>query len=219
MGLVCTVSHELDHDGIAHERFLRGGPFAILPMKGKKSSLVWTEKSELARELLQLNGESFLGELRWRFGDFLGDVSLVGGVWSYPLSLTMAENLVAQRTALIGDAAHAIHPIAGQGLNLGLRDAAVLVEIMNDARAIGLDIGDQEALRRYSRWRRFDGMTMAAVTDGLNRLFVHDSEVFRMVRNAGLTAVNSSRPLKALFQKHAMGLLGKLPKLIEGERL
>ena len=218
-GLVCTVAHELDHEGIAHERFLRGGPFAILPMKGKKSSLVWVEKTELARELLQVKTEPFLDELKWRFGDFLGDLSLVGRVWSYPLSLTMAKDLVAQRTALVGDAAHAIHPIAGQGLNLGLRDAAVLVEVMDDARSIGLDIGDQETLRRYSRWRRFDGLTMAVVTDGLNRLFAHDSEVFRMVRNAGLTAVNSNRPLKALFQKHAMGLLGKLPKLLEGERL
>ena len=126
---------------------------------------------------------------------------------------------MAQRIGLVGDAAHAIHPIAGQGLNLGLRDAAVLVEVMDDARSIGLDIGDQGTLRRYSRWRRFDGLTMALVTDGLNRLFAHDSEIFRVMRNAGLTAVNSNRPLKALFQKHAMGLLGKLPKLLEGERL
>ena len=218
-GLVCTVAHELDHEGIAHERFLRGGPFAILPMKGRKSSLVWTETTELARELQQLRSNVFLDELRWRFGDFLGDLSLVGKVWSYPLRLTMAEELVAQRTALVGDAAHAIHPIAGQGLNLGLRDVAVLVEVISDARSLGLDIGERETLRRYSRWRRFDGFTMAAVTDGLNRLFVHDSEPLRMVRNAGLTVVNSNRPLKAIFQKHAMGLLGKLPKLIEGEPL
>ena len=219
MGLVCTVAHELDHEGIAHERFLRGGPFAILPMKGKRSSLVWTERTALARELLKVKAETFLDELRWRFGDFLGELDLAGRVWSYPLSLTMAEDLVAQRTALVGDAAHAIHPIAGQGLNLGLRDAAVLVEVMADARYLGLDIGDQGTLHRYSRWRRFDALTMAAVTDGLNRLFVHDSEVFRVVRNVGLTAVNSNRPLKALFQKHAMGLLGKLPKLLEGETL
>ena len=219
MGLVCTVAHELDHEGIAHERFLRGGPFAILPMKGKRSSLVWTERTELARELLKVKAETFLDELRWRFGDFLGDLGLAGRVWSYPLSLTMAKDLVAQRTALVGDAAHAIHPIAGQGLNLGLRDAAVLVEVMADARYLGLDIGDQGTLRRYSRWRRFDGLTMALVTDGLNRLFAHDSEIFRVMRNAGLTAVNSNRPLKALFQKHAMGLLGKLPKLLEGEPL
>ena len=219
VGLVCTVVHELDHEGIAHERFLRGGPFAILPMKGKRSSLVWTERTELARELLKVKAETFLDELRWRFGDFLGELGLAGRVWSYPLSLTMAKDLVAQRTALVGDAAHAIHPIAGQGLNLGLRDAAVLVEVMADARYLGLDIGDQGTLHRYSRWRRFDALTMAAVTDGLNRLFVHDSEVFRLVRNVGLTAVNSNRPLKALFQKHAMGLLGKLPKLLEGEPL
>ena len=219
MGLVCTVAHELDHEGIAHERFLRGGPFAILPMKGKRSSLVWTERTELARELLKVKAETFLDELRWRFGDFLGELGLAGRVWSYPLSLTMAKDLVAQRTALVGDAAHAIHPIAGQGLNLGLRDAAVLVEVMADARYLGLDIGDQATLHRYSRWRRFDALTMAAVTDGLNRLFVHDSEVFRLVRNVGLTAVNSNRPLKALFQKHAMGLLGKLPKLLEGKPL
>jgi len=219
MGIVCTVAHEFDHEGIAHERFLRGGPFAILPMKGKKSSLVWVEKTELARELLRLKAEAFLDELRWRFGDFLGDLSPIGRVWSYPLSLSMARDLVAQRIVLVGDAAHAIHPIAGQGLNLGLRDAAVLVEVMDDARSIGLDIGDQGTLRRYSGWRRFDGLTMALVTDGLNRLFAHDSEIFRVMRNAGLTAVNSNRPLKALFQKHAMGLLGKLPKLLEGERL
>jgi len=217
-GIVCTVAHELSHEGIAHERFLRGGPFAILPMKGRKSSLVWTERTELAGELVKLDRQVFLDELSWRFGNFLGDLRLVSPVWSYPLRLTMARNLKANRIALVGDAAHAIHPIAGQGLNLGLRDAAVLAEVLSDALSLGLDIGDQETLARYSRWRQFDGLTMVAVTDGLNRLFSDDSTFLQGARDIGLTAVNSSTTLKRLFQRHAMGLLGKLPKLFEGKR-
>ena len=217
-GIVCTVAHELSHKGIAHERFLRGGPFAILPMKGRKSSLVWTEKTELAVELVKLDRQVFLDELSWRFGNFLGDLRLESPVWSYPLRLTMARSLKANRIALVGDAAHAIHPIAGQGLNLGLRDAAVLAEVLSDALSLGLDIGDQETLARYSRWRQFDGLTMVAVTDGLNRLFSHDSALLQGARDIGLTAVNRSVILKSLFQRHAMGLLGKLPKLFEGDQ-
>jgi 2-octaprenyl-6-methoxyphenol hydroxylase len=216
-GIVCTVAHDSSHEGIAHERFLRGGPFAILPMKGRKSSLVWTERTDLASELVKLDQQVFLDELSWRFGSFLGDLSLVSPVWSYPLRLTMAQDLNANRMVLVGDAAHAIHPIAGQGLNLGLRDAAVLAEVLSDARSLGLDIGDQETLSRYSRWRQFDRLTMVAVTDGLNRLFSYDSSPLRVVRDIGLSAVNSSATVKTLFQRHAMGLLGKLPKLLEGK--
>ncbi len=219
VGIVCTVAHERPHHGIAHERFLPAGPFAILPMIGDRSSLVWTERADLAPTMTALGEADFNAEMARRFGDFLGWVEVVGGRWSYPLGLVHAECYVAERLALVGDAAHAIHPIAGQGLNLGLRDAAALAEALVDDRRLGLDIGSAGTLERYQRWRRFDSLVLMAVTDGLNRLFSNDVEPLRLARDVGLAMVNRAVPLKRLIMRHAMGTLGRTPRLVRGQRL
>ncbi|MPY70911.1 MAG: NAD(P)-binding protein [Alphaproteobacteria bacterium] len=218
-GIVCTVEHARDHGGAAQERFLPAGPFAILPMTGRRSSIVWTERDDIAPAILALDEAGFAEELGLRFGDYLGDLRVVGPVFSYPLGLLHAETYVAARLALIGDAAHAIHPIAGQGLNIGLRDVAALAEVTVDTMRLGLDPGGAVALDRYERWRRPDNATMLAVTDGLNRLFSNDLAPLRTLRDAGLAAVNRAAPLKRLFMRHAMGLVGDLPRMIRGEAL
>jgi 2-octaprenyl-6-methoxyphenol hydroxylase len=223
-GIVCTVAHERPHHGVAHEHFLPAGPFAMLPMTDAedgthRSSIVWTERRELAPAMMALGPEGFAAEIVRRFGDSLGGLAPIGGRWSYPLSLLHAERYVDRRLALIGDAAHAIHPIAGQGLNLGLRDVAALAEAVVDARRLGLDLGDAGVLARYERWRRLDTLMLIAATDGLNRLFSNDLPPLRLARDLGLAAVNSLPPLKRLFMGHAMGLLGDLPRLIRGEAL
>lgn len=216
MGIVCTVRHERDHGGIAHERFLPAGPFAILPLTGRRSSLVWTEHKDLAPAVMALDDRAFNAEMRRRFGDFLGPAETIGPRWNYPLSLFHAERTLAHRLALIGDAAHGMHPIAGQGLNMGLRDAAALAEVLVDAARLGLDIGDAGVLERYQRWRRFDTVVLLAATDALNRLFSNDIAPVRLARDAGLAAVNRIVPLKRFFMRHAGGRLGKLPRLMEG---
>ncbi len=218
-GIVLTVAHELDHAGIAHERFLPAGPFAILPLPGRRSSLVWTERRDMAAHIVALDDARFAEELRHRFGDFLGEVQPIGPRWSYPLAFHRAETCVAQRTALAGDAAHTLHPLAGQGLNLGLRDAAALAEVIVDARRLGLDFGAADQLARYERWRRLDAVALIAVTDGLNRLFSNDVAPLRVGRDIGLGAVNRLTPLKRLFAGHARGTSGKLPRLLLGETL
>jgi 2-octaprenyl-6-methoxyphenol hydroxylase len=218
-GIVTTVRHERPHRGIAVEHFLPAGPFAILPMTGNRSSIVWTEREELAPRLMRLSDPEFAAELRARFGDFLGALEPVGPRWAYPLSLLLAERYVAPRLALLGEAAHLIHPIAGQGLNLGIRDVAALAELVIDARRLGLDIGDDWVLRRYEEWRRFDSLLLAAVTDGLNRLFSNDLAPVRLARDLGLAIVDRLPPVKRFLMRDAMGLTGRLPRLVRGEKL
>ena len=223
-GIVCTVAHERPHNGVAHEHFLPSGPFAMLPMTDAedgthRSSIVWTEKRDLAPAMMALDGGDFAREIARRFGDSLGRLEAIGGRWCYPLSLLYAERSVDKRLALVGDAAHGIHPIAGQGLNLGLRDVAALAETVVDARRLGLDVGGPEVLARYERWRRTDSLLLIAATDGLNRLFSNDIAPLRLARDLGLAAVNRVPPLKRFFMNHAMGLVGDLPRLIRGEAL
>ena len=217
IGIVCTVQHQYPHHGVAQEKFLPAGPFAILPMTGQRSSIVWTEKAELAPVLLELPDQEFAEELQIRFGDYLGDLEVVGPKFSYPLGLLHADHYIAPRLALAGDAAHAIHPIAGQGLNIGIRDAAALAEIIVDALRLGLDPGSVNVLEGYERWRRFDNTMMIAATDGLNRIFSNDVGPIKFARDVGLAAVNRTPSLKRLFMRHAMGVLGDLPRLIRGE--
>jgi 2-octaprenyl-6-methoxyphenol hydroxylase len=216
-GIVATVAHEKPHKGVAYEHFLPSGPFAILPMTENRSSLVWTEASAQAPAMLALNEEGFNEEVARRFGAHLGATKVVGGRWSYPLSFHLARDYVRPRFALAGDCAHGIHPIAGQGLNLGLKDAAALAEILLDAARLGLDIGSLSVLKRYERWRRFDSFTLAASTDALNRLFSNDIAPLRHLRDLGLGIVDAIGPARRFFMKHAGGDVGKLPRLMRGE--
>jgi 2-octaprenyl-6-methoxyphenol hydroxylase len=219
VGIVTTVEHELDHHGIAHERFLPAGPFAVLPMTGKRSSLVWTEPEHLAPALMRLDDERFGEEMHKRFGDFLGATRADGPRWSYPLGFHHAERYIAPRVALIGDAAHGIHPIAGQGLNLGLKDVAALAEVLADAKGLGLDMGSATVLERYENWRRVDNTVLAVATDSLNRLFSNDIMPLRLARSWGLGDVNHIGPARRFFMRHARGTVGDLPRLMTGERL
>lgn len=217
-GIVCSVEHEFSHCGIAHERFLPSGPFAILPLTGNRSSLVWTEKSHLVETIMSLSERAFESEVRRRIGDFLGEVKVIGGRWAYPLSLQYTQNYVADRLALVGDAAHGIHPISGQGLNLGIKDVAVLIEVLTDARRVGLDIGSTTVLENYGRWRTTDNASVYAITDIFNRLFSNDIKPVKLARDLGMAAINEVTPLKNFFMSHARGTVGELPKLLRGER-
>ncbi len=218
-GIVCTVEHELPHDGIAHEHFLPAGPFAILPLKGNRSSIVWTEREALVPALMALDDAAFISELGLRFGDFLGVLKVTGPRWAYPLTLQYAARATDTRLALAGDAAHGMHPIAGQGLNMGLRDVAALAEVLADGRRLGADPGDAMVLEKYERWRRFDNTLMLAMTDALNRLFSNNVAPLRLARDLGLATVNKLPPLKRLFMKHAMGTVGDLPRLMKNQAL
>ena len=222
--LVLTVSHEQPHGNVAHERFLAGGPFAILPMTDgpdgeHRSSIVWSERSDLADALLGLDDVRFLQELEWRFGDFLGDIRLVGPHWCWPVGLVLAECFFAERLALAGDAACGIHPIAGQGFNLGIRGVAALVECVVDAFRLGLDIGGPAVLADYQRRQRADSILLAGVTDGLNRLFSNDIPPVRAARQLGFAAVGRMPGLKRALMRHAMGVAGAPPRLVRGEPL
>jgi 2-octaprenyl-6-methoxyphenol hydroxylase len=217
--IVINVGHERDHQGRAEEHFLPAGPFAILPLKGRRSSIVWTETTREAERIVALPDDDFHVELEQRFKLHLGEINVIGARRVHPLGFFVARSFVAERIALIGDAAHVIHPIAGQGLNMGLKDVAALAEVIVDAVRLGLDPGAATALERYQRWRRFDTMAMGLATDGLNRLFSNRSDVLRLARDVGLGLVDRVPNLKHLFIREAAGLLGEVPKLLRGELL
>ena len=216
-GVVATVSLGRDHGNVAHEYFLPSGPFAILPLTGRRASLVWTESTRRGEALQAASDEAFLSHLMRRFGDFLEDVTVLGPRFVYPLSLQLAEQLTAPRTALIGDAAHAVHPVAGQGLNMGLKGAAALAEVLVDALRLGEDIGSETVLDRYARWRRFDNAALTAGFDGFVRLFSNDIAPLRLARTLGMAAVNRIAPLRRAFMHEAGGATGDLPRLLRGE--
>jgi 2-octaprenyl-6-methoxyphenol hydroxylase len=218
-GIVATIEHERPHNGVAQELFLPSGPFAILPMTGNRSSIVWSERSDQAPAYLRLPEDQFMAEVAQRFGDQWGALKLAGPRWSYPLTMHLARSYIAPRFALAGDSAHGVHPIAGQGLNLGLRDAAALAEVIVDARRLGLDAGSDVVLERYEGWRKFDNVLFAAAMDGLNRLFSNDIAPIKFARRAGIDVVDAIAPLKRFFMRQAGGVTGGMPKLLRGEPL
>ncbi|MGE0741457.1 MAG: UbiH/UbiF/VisC/COQ6 family ubiquinone biosynthesis hydroxylase [Hyphomonadaceae bacterium] len=217
--IVATIQHEKPHDAVAHEFFLPNGPFAILPLKGERSNIVWAEPRAAAEALLKMSEPDFLAELKLRFGDFLGALALEGPRFGYPLSLQLAERMIDERVALAGDSAHGIHPLAGQGLNLGLKDCAALAECVADGVGLGLDPGDVSILERYQRWRRFDNVSMALGMEFFDKLFSNDIAPLRAARSFGLAAVNAVGPARRFFMKYAGGGAGDLPKLLRGETL
>ena len=225
-GIVATVAHEKPHDGVAHEFFLPSGPFAILPMtpvreggliKKHRSSLVWTERADAAPAYMALDDEKFRIEIENRFGPHLGAVTPAGPRWSYPLAFTLAQSYVAPRLALIGDAAHAIHPIAGQGYNLGIKDIAALADVLSDGRDVGLDIGALTVLQNYQKWRRFDSAALALGCDSLVRLFSNDFGPLRLARDLGLSAAGKLKPMREFFMRQAGADMGALPSLMARE--
>ena len=213
--VVCAVAHDKPHGGIAHQFFMPNGPLAILPLTGNRSSIVWSETTGRAAQLMTLDDDQFLDALRPAFGSFLGQISLEGARFSYPLGLTLAQSFIANRVALIGDAAHGVHPIAGQGLNAGLRDVAALAQVLSEARERGEDIGGAQPLARYQTWRRFDTTTLALATDTFNRLFSNDNSLFRAARDLGMAVINATPTLRRGFIREAAGLTGDLPKLMQ----
>ncbi|MFU8823018.1 UbiH/UbiF/VisC/COQ6 family ubiquinone biosynthesis hydroxylase [Yoonia sp.] len=214
--VVCAVAHDKPHGGIAHQFFMPAGPLAILPLTENRSSIVWSEKSARAQDLIGMDDTDFLEALKPAFGSFLGNIRLTGARFSYPLNLTLANSLIADRVALVGDAAHGIHPIAGQGLNAGLRDVAALADVLTTARSRGEDIGSAQTLQRYQEWRRFDTATLALATDTFNRLFSNDNPLVRAARDIGMGLVNSAPRLRRGFMRQAAGLNGDLPRLMQG---
>ncbi len=218
-GIVVTIGHERDHQGRAEEHFLPAGPFAILPLKGKRSSLVWTETRNDAARIMALSKDEFKAEMETRFGLHLGELNVLDTPRSFPLGYFAARSFISERLALVGDAAHVIHPIAGQGLNMGLKDAAALAEVIVDAARLGIDFGQADVLERYQRWRRFDTMAMGVATNSLNMLFSNRSTLLRSVRDLGLGLVDRIPPLKSAFIRQAAGLSGEVPRLLRGEAL
>jgi 2-octaprenyl-6-methoxyphenol hydroxylase len=212
--IVCAVAHEKPHHGIAHQFFMPHGPLAILPLPRNRSSIVWSETDARAAECAKMDDEKFLQALRPAFGSFLGEISLEGARFTYPLNLTLANSFIAPRLALVGDAAHGMHPIAGQGLNAGLRDVAALAETLGEARQRGEDIGSEQVLKRYQQWRRFDTATLAIATDTFNKLFSNDNPLLRAARDVGMGVVNAIPALRRGFVREAAGLTGELPRLM-----
>lgn len=217
IGIVTTVTHERPHEGRAVQHFLPGGPFAILPLKGNRSCITWTEDNDRGLAILKLDDTGFLGEIEQRFGYRLGALALAGQRAAWPLEFLMARALTAPRFALAGDAARSVHPIAGQGLNLGLRDVAALTQCVADAMRLGLDPGDGMVLERYARWRRFDSVTSAAAFNALNALFSNDHALVRAARDAGLALVERLPAIKSVLVREAAGQTGEVPRLLRGE--
>ena len=212
-GIVVSVGHQRDHHGRAEEHFLPAGPFAILPLTGKRSSLVWTETRREATRITALAADEFLRELELRFGLHLGEIKVLDQPRAFPLSYFVVRSFIGERLALVGDAAHVIHPIAGQGLNMGLKDVAALAEVIVDAARLGADFGAADVLERYQRWRRFDTMAMGVATNSLNLLFSNHSPLLRTVRDIGLGLVDRAPPVKEFFIRQAAGLSGEVPRL------
>ncbi len=219
IGIVVRVAHERPHESTAVQHFLPAGPFAILPLPGNRSCITWTEDETNARRILAMDDTAFLAEVECRFGGRLGAISLDSERQSWPLAMHLARSYVAPRFALVGDAAHGVHPLAGQGLNLALKDAAALSEVIVETARLGLDIGSSTVLQRYERWRRFDSAVSAAAFDGLNRLFSNDNAFVRAMRDAGLGIVDRTPGLKTFFVKEAAGLSGETPRLLRGEAI
>ncbi|WP_170775010.1 FAD-dependent monooxygenase [Ruegeria lacuscaerulensis] len=217
--LVCAIEHDLPHHGIAHQFFMPPGPLAILPLTGNRSSIVWSERSEAAERINALSEADYMQVLRPRFGDFLGDIRLQGDRFTYPLNLTIANSFIGDRMALVGDAAHGMHPIAGQGLNAGLRDVGALAEVLTLAGRRGEDIGSVLVLERYQEWRRFDAASLAMATDVFNKLFSNDNPLLRAGRDIGMGIVGSLPGLRRGFVREAAGLTGDLPKLLQGRAI
>lgn len=214
--LVCAIEHTLPHHGIAHQFFMPPGPLAILPLTGNRSSIVWSETHANAAAFNALSDADYLTMLRPRFGDFLGEIKLAGARYTYPLNLTLANSFIAPRLALVGDAAHGVHPIAGQGLNAGLRDIAALAHVLSDAKKRGEDIAAMPVLERYQHWRRFDTATLAVATDLTNKIFASDNPLLRLGRDIGMGIVNAVPGLRRGFIREAAGLTGELPELMRG---
>jgi len=217
--LVCAINHEKHHGGVAHQFFMSAGPLAILPLPGNRSSIVWSERTEMAEAIQSLDDAGYLKALRPRFGDFLGDISLAGKRFTYPLGLTLANSFVADRVALVGDAAHGMHPIAGQGLNAGLRDVGALAEVLTEATRRGEEIGSPLVLERYQQWRRFDATALVAATDGFNKLFSNNNPLLRLGRDIGMGVVAALPGLQRGFIREAAGLNGELPRLLQGKAI
>ena len=215
--IVFTVGHEKPHRGTAYEQFTTGGPIASLPLRGNKSSVVWSEDTEVVESLMQLDDKDFAAAASYRLNDCLGKMTIIGQRKVFPLKLNYADTIIANRFAMVGDAAHGLHPIAGQGFNLGLRDIANLTEEISNARRLGLDIGSFETLRSYQAARRFDNFSLVAATDGLNRLFTDNNKIVGFIRSSGLDAINTMNPIKNLFMRLAMGEVGSLPHLLKGQ--
>ena len=217
--LVCAIEHDKPHNGTAHQFFMPSGPLAILPLTGNRCSIVWSESKSQAAAIQGMTDADYLTILRPRFGSFRGDFRLCGARYTYPLNMTLASSFVADRLALVGDAARGVHPIAGQGLNAGLRDVAALAEVLVAAHRRGEDIGQADVLARYAKWRRFDTASLAFATDTFNRLFSNDNPLLRAGRDLGLGIVNATPALRRAFMREAAGLTGDLPKLLTGAAL
>ena len=212
--LVCAVEHDRPHGGVAHQFFMPAGPMAVLPLSARRSTVVWSEKTDSATVIKTLDDAAFLDVLRPRFGDFLGDIALTGGRFSYPLGMMIAKSYIAPNVALIGDAAHGVHPIAGQGLNAGLRDVAALIQVLSEAKQRGEDFASQPVLARYQLWRRFDATALAVTTDGFNRLFSNDNPILRLGRDLGMGMLNAMPKVRRGILREAAGLTGDLPDLM-----